>query len=537
MTSIVDLLDDAARSPATVRVITRNDDVEVAFAKVWSDAARSGAALRERVGRGGAVAAMLTPSTATLATLFGGWRAGLSMLSLPLPSRGEPLDRYGRRMERIAQISGARVLAVERSMISLLPPLDGIEVIACEELVESLALPLDDGEGQFVQFTGGSTDEPKGVRLSLEAVAANVQAIVDVVKPTRGALGFSWLPLSHDMGLIGMCLGSLVAAGPAYGAGGLVLMAPDLFLANPAKWLLLCAETGAEVTCAPNFALQLVARRWRGREGVDLRRLRVVMTGAEPVRASTLRAFTAATEPSGLDPRAICPAYGLAEATLAVTMVRPEAEWKVAPVPLEVLGSSEFAPPPGRDDVLEVVSCGAPIPGQDVRVVGEDGPAAGVVEIRGPSLMAGYMGSAEPSWNDGWLATADHGMVSDGELYVFGRADDVIVLAGRKVYPSDIEEAVERFDAVRLGSCAAIPDGAGSYLVVAERSTGRSITGVAARIRADLARRFGTGPTSVVVVPRGSLAKTPSGKLKRVAIRNAVIRGEFDVVDRVDFGR
>jgi acyl-CoA synthetase (AMP-forming)/AMP-acid ligase II len=294
-------------------------------------------------------------------------------------------------------------------------------------------------------------------------------------------------------------------------------------VARPSRWLQASSELGATVTCAPNFALDLVLAHALPAT-VDLRSLKVLTVGSELIAPGTLRRFARAMAPLGFDEAALCPAYGMAEASLAVTMVPPDEQWRAAA---------------GEPDGPEVVSCGVPLRGLEVRApAGGDGP--GPIAVRGASLLAGYLGrETSPLDGDGWLATSDLGFLWAGELYVVGRADDVLVIAGRKLAPELLEETAAAHEAVRPGNCAAIPDGSGGYIIVAERrrASGRADLREACRwIRRELSVRLGAAPTAVVIVSPGSIPRTPSGKLQRRQLRQLQRRGELAVETELRFG-
>jgi len=296
-------------------------------------------------------------------------------------------------------------------------------------------------------------------------------------------------------------------------------------VARPSRWLQACSELGATVTCAPSFALDLVLAHPRALPaGVDLRPLKVLIVGSELIAPDTLRRFGRAMAPVGFDETALCPAYGMAEASLAVTMVPPAERW-----------SSTAGGPDGP----EVVSCGVPLRCLEVRApAGRDG--AGPIAVRGASLLSGYLGQAtSPLERDGWLATSDLGFLTDAGLHVAGRADDVLVVAGRKLSPEPLEEMASRHDAVRPGNCAAIPDGSGGYVIVAERrrASARADLREACRwIRRELSVRGGVAPTAVIVVSPGSIPRTPSGKLQRRRLGQQHRECELAVETELRFG-
>lgn len=538
-TTVPELLDRSARSPSWVAFYGRGDSYEqVSFSDIWGFAQHAGGELTRRCGQRGAVAMLLAPSPACLVSLFGAWSAGLRVASLPHPARGATPDDYLEQIRRSCQLAGAETLLAEREHLALMPEELGIATAPFDEVAWSSTRPVSDTPGEFVQFTGGTTGAPKGVVLSSEAIASNVQAIIDRVPLPPGAVACSWLPLSHDMGLIGMCLAVICTFGEhANATSGLALMSPESFLASPLRWLRLIDQLRAVITCAPNFAFELCSRRIKATTALDLSSLEVLITGAEPVRASSLRRFTEAVVSHGFRPEAISPAYGLAEVTLAASIVDRTERWSSRQLDLQAIGEGRWTEAP---DGTEIVACGTPLKGMSVRVDPGCGSDVGQLEICGPSLLTEYLGGETPDWHDGWFRTRDLGAVVDEQVYVLGRVDDVILVAGRKLYASDLEAVVDGHNAVRSGNCAVTSDHDGRYVVFAEpaRSLDTGALEEASQdIRVALSRRFGVGPAEVVFVERRSLPKTPSGKLRRGGLRDAVARDVIPLVHKSEFGR
>jgi acyl-CoA synthetase (AMP-forming)/AMP-acid ligase II len=524
LSTVPGLLENAARGGGVVSVLA-GERSDVGVGELWRRSERAAAYFLDTVGRGGAVALLMETSLDCLVALLGAWRSGITTLSLPHPARSAPLDAYREDVLDIARTAGVGLLVLPDRLADL--EMAGAARTASFAECGGHPRRADVADpGEFVQFSSGSTGRPKGARLGSAAIAANVLAMIDHLAPhNRGAVAFSWLPLSHDMGLIGTCLTILASMGPPWRSRRLVLMPPERMVARPSRWLQACSELGATVTCAPNFALDLVLAHARTVAAtIDLRPLRVLIVGAEPIAAGTLRRFGRTLAPLGFDELALCPAYGMAEASLAVTMVPPCERWRAT------------AGGPGEP---EVVSCGVPLRGLEVRApIGRD--AAGPIAVRGASLLSGYLGhAASPLDGDGWFATSDLGFLSGGALHVVGRADDVLVVAGRKLPPEPLEETAARHEAVRPGGCAAIPDGCGGYVVVAERrrSSARADLREACRwIRRELSVRRGVAPTAVVIVSPGSLPRTPSGKLQRRRLGQLHGRGELPVEAVLRFG-
>jgi acyl-CoA synthetase (AMP-forming)/AMP-acid ligase II len=519
------LLARAASGRGVVSVLGAERE-EAGIGELWRRSEHAAACVLDAVGPGGAVALLLETSLDCLVSLLGALRAGVTTLSLPHPARSASPEAHRRQVLDAIRLAGAGLLLRPDRLAGL----DLGDAARTASFRECAAHPhrADVAEaGELVQFSSGSTGRPKGARLASAAVAANVTAILDHVAPhDRGVVACSWLPLSHDMGLVGMCLTGLVAMGPPWRGRRLALMPPERMVARPSRWLQACSEIGATVTAAPTFALDLLLAHARALPaGLDLRPLRVLFVGSEPVPPGTLRRFGAATAPVGLDEAALCPAYGMAEASVAVTMARPGEPWR-----------STSAGPDGA----EVVSCGIPLGGLEVRAPAGPG-APGPIAVRGASLLAGYLGRAEPALDaGGWFETSDLGFLGGGELHVVGRADDVLVIAGRKLHPEPLEAAAARQEAVRPGGCAAIPDGSGGFVVVAERrrASARADLREACRwIRRELSVEAGVAPTAVVIVGPGSLPRTPSGKLQRRRLGHLRRRGELPVEAELRFGR
>jgi acyl-CoA synthetase (AMP-forming)/AMP-acid ligase II len=321
------------------------------------------------------------------------------------------------------------------------------------------------------------------------------------------------------MGLIGMTLASLCAGGPRWTGGGrLVLIPPEHFLRDPSVWFEACARYGSTITAAPDFALGLVARRGVP-HGLDLSALRACIVGGEPIRAATLEQFAAVAEPRGFERRALCPSYGLAEATLAVTMLEPAEPWRTAPVP----GGAG----------LQCVSSGTPLDGVDVSIDASVG-VPGRIQVRGPNVFAGYLGGDGVS---GSLRTNDEGFVEDGHLYVLGRADDVIVVRGRNLHPAAIEAAVEAVEGVRAGAAVVVAHGT-TIAVVAETdvSVRDSLRSCAEAVRRAAVVRCGLQPDRVVLLEVGALPKTASGKKRRPLVAQALAACELEAMCDRSFG-
>ena len=512
------LLFDAMTSPHAGRANLRflpHDQRPHTLADLELDSRRAAAWLRHRGGVEGSVAGVLTASYECLAVVFGAWRAGLRVVSLPGPARGMPLEEYGRQLEAMAALTDASTIFFDPGILGLLPPL-GVPVASYGDYLAGRG-ELDGWAGaSFVQFTSGSTGTPRGIELSLEAIEANITAMAAWQPPHEGTVECSWLPLSHDMGFIGFTLHPLcMSAAPWSMPVDMVLIAPEAFVADPGLWLRTCAEYQVTQTGGPTFALRLAARSLRARgQRLDLRRLHSIVVGSEPVGAAALRAFEEVVGEHGLRPEAVCPAYGLAEASLAVTIDDTERPWSATEV---ALGSEVGGLPDAG--TAELVACGRALEGVELRIA--DGATVGELEVRSPSLLTRYVGAPGAAVSaEGWFRTTDVAHLgSDGQLYVIGRTDDVLVIAGRNLDAKDLDRVAAAHPATRPGNCATVADGAGRYLVVAEPNApvgdADALRRAGREIRVSLAQRFGASPSAVVFIERGTLPKTPSGKLQR----------------------
>jgi acyl-CoA synthetase (AMP-forming)/AMP-acid ligase II len=523
--SMLDLLDDSATGNGTVHFIGDEPD-PTSIGALWDSAEHAARWMATKVGAGGTVAAVLTNTRSCVTALFGAWRAGCTVASLPLPARGMSPQVYTEQLTRFCAAAGAQMLLLDPAQASL-PDDAPLAVHTFDETLSGGPPSSLSGPGALVQFTSGSVGSPKGIHLTLEAVAANVTAILAALEPGAGDASCSWLPLSHDMGLIGQLLAPLAAGSRRFGHHSLTLMKPETFMANPRSWLRTCSATESTITVAPNFALELAVRTSRRIGSLDLSRMRAIIVGSEAVRADTLARFAEAFAPTGFRPLAFCPGYGLAEATLAVTIVRPHEPWRSIPRP------ADYDAPGGA---AALVSTGPPVAGADVRIGTSDGPV-GPIEFRSPSMLSRYLGADLCLTDDGYFVTGDIGLMRDGQLFVVGRGDEAIVVAGRNVYPDDIETAVHH-ESIRQGCIAAVVAPEGGLAIVVEPSKHMSTTELetACRgIRTAVANQTGCALATVAFVPRGSLPKTPSGKLRRLAIGKSLATDDATLA-RMNFG-
>jgi 1-acyl-sn-glycerol-3-phosphate acyltransferase len=494
---------------------------------------------------GSSVALMLPTGRDYLFTFFGVLLAGCVPVPIYPPTRAAQIEEHLRRHARILGNAEARLLVtvaqarrVARLLQAKVAGLDGIMTSAELTAVQApgehepeLPVPRAD-DVAFLQYTSGSTGDPKGVILTHAHLLANIRAMGEAIEAGSGDVFVSWLPLYHDMGLIGAWLGSLYYGIP------LVLMSPLSFLTSPGRWLRAIHRYRATLTAAPNFAFELCLKRLRDAdlEGLDLSSLRLACNGAEPVSPNTVRRFAARFACAGWRATAMTPVYGLAESAVGLSFTPLDRGPMIDRIERDRFLQEGKAVPAAVDaaGALEFVGAGRPLPGYRVMVVdAHDQPLPdrqqGRLLFQGPSATSGYFrnpaATAQLLRGD-WLDTGDLAYRADGTLYITGRVKDTIIRGGRNLYPSELEEAVGQLPGIRAG-CVAVIGAAGAtagteqVVVVAEtRETDavarealiRAINGCSVSI-------LGAPPDNVVLVSPHSVLKTSSGKIRRSAVR------------------
>ncbi len=520
-------------------------ETRLSWAEVYRRARRTAAGLRRLgVAEGERVALLLPTSPGFMDAFFGTLLAGAVPVPLYPPVRLGRLEEYHRSTARMLEVSGA-VLVLTDSRVRLLlgesvaaarPRLGcrTVEDVSREEAEAEVAVRPE--SLALIQFSSGSTVDPKPVALSHANLLAQLAALEAEmpVTPDMAPVGVSWLPLYHDMGLIGCLL-----AAPYY-PGSMVLIPPEVFLARPVLWLRALSRHRGFVSPAPNFAFGLCLKRVRDEDmaGVDLSAWKHALNGAEPVSADTLRRFTERFARWGFQPGAMRPVYGLSEASLAVTFPPAGRGARTLGVDATVLASQRRAVEGSR----QVVSVGRPVPGFEVEVRNELGHVAperhvGRVFLRGPSVMQGYFGrpdaTAQALSADGWLDTGDLGFEADGELYLTGRAKDVVIIRGANHAPQEFEECLETVEGLRTGCAVALgftPEGESdeALLVLAELASAETVQeGLEERVREAVVAGTGIRPHTVRLLAPGTLPRTSSGKLRRSEALRRFLAGEL----------
>jgi acyl-CoA synthetase (AMP-forming)/AMP-acid ligase II len=551
-TTLVDVLDWHARChPQRPHIVLYVDDErreEITYADLYESAAAVAAGLQARGLQPGQMVALMLPTGRDFfAGFYGILLAGGIPVPIYPPARLSQLEEHLRRQSAILSnaqsvmlltVSEAKPLArLLRAQVEALR-----SVVTVPELIAERGTPdrplLQAHDIALLQYTSGSTGNPKGVILTHGNLLANLQAMGQAVQIASADVFVSWLPLYHDMGLIGAWLGSVYFAYP------LVLMSPLAFLARPARWLWAIHAHRGTLSAGPNFAYELCVRRLEDRDldGLDLSSWRIAFNGAEPVSASTLARFTERFTKYGFRPEAMAPVYGLAEASLGVAFPPLGRAPHIDRIKREPFTRAGQALPAEANDTtaLPFVSCGQPLPGYQIRIVDATGHEVGErqegrLEFQGPSTTRGYFRNPEATarlFHGAWLDSGDLAYMVGNTVYLTGRAKDIIIRAGRNIYPQELEEAIGEIPGVRRG-CVAVfgsPEPvSGTERLVVLAETRETAPGTLAQLRSQVEAvvhdLLGTPPDDVVLSPPGGVLKTSSGKLRRAASRERYEQG------------
>jgi fatty-acyl-CoA synthase len=497
--------------------------------RTWGEgiaAARHAAAgLHKRgVRQGDVVATVLTNGPDTLPAAGGAWLLGAKVASLPIISRGMDVARYTAQLRRLCALLDARCLIVEDRFLAFMPgDTDiGVDIVGSRSLLETVGArdpsPAPEDATMFIQFSSGTTSEPRGVELSGHAIDAHLGALSQKmgVDPERDS-GCSWLPMSHDMGFFG-CL----MMGWYNGIPGLV-GSPERFLGAPRSWFDDCADFGATITAAPPFALDVATRVERVRSSGKPLQLRLCLLGAEEIPWTTLTEAARTFGPRGLTIEALTPAYGLAEATLAVTIDRLGAAPEYLDVDATALAAGRVEPvEPDDPSARRLVSTGDELRDVAVRI----DPENSEIVVRSTALGTRYFGNPELTaarFRDGELHTGDMGFVHEGRLFVSGRNDDLLIAQGRNIYVQDVERGLATEAEIREGNCAIVEvhvDGSRRVTLVAEVINHQlDAEALAGRLYRRTVEACGLSIKDFVFVGPGLFPKTPSGKAQRYRCR------------------
>ncbi|HLU58367.1 MAG TPA: fatty acyl-AMP ligase [Pseudonocardia sp.] len=540
------LLDSAAHSPRGMTTGEPKQPVRRTWPEVHAIARRMAGALRAGtadvppVEHGSAVGVLAGDPAAIAPAAQAVWLCGGSITMLHQPTARTDLAAWAKDTVTVLRMIDARLVLLGAPFDGLAPVLTehGIPFRVIDDdlrgdgIVPSADVASED-DTVLLQLTSGSTAEPKAVRITHRNLYANMQGMIEASRlAVERDVMVSWLPLFHDMGMVGFL------TTPMTTGVELVTVTPADFLSRPLLWAELISKYGGTVTAAPNFAYAVLARQLaRAEEGsLDLSTLRIALNGAEPIDPDAVEAFTRAGARFGLRPESVLAAYGMAETALGVSFAPVEKGLEVDTIDAEQLESHRRAVPTGDGPTRRFPRLGPPLPGIEARVVDDEGRVlgereVGVLQLRGESVTPGYLtvdGPVATQDAEGWFDTGDEGYLVDGEVVVCGRRKDVIIMGGRNIYPTDIERAAATADDVRAGNTVAVRMLAGEdggrhreSFAVAVESRKAGDAEAEQLIKKDVTSRVvsavGARPAEVVVLPPGTLPKTPSGKLRRSA--------------------
>ena len=547
--TLIDALEwHLAQHPGRQHLTLLQDDSVVlatlTYRELAEGARRVAAGLTERdVAPGDRVAIMLPTSLDFFFAFYGILYAGAVPVPIYPPMQLSQIEDYVRRQAGILRNAaacmlvtppeGVRLGAFLRSQAPDIRRVESVATLSAGGAPERVRPSRDPSATALIQYTSGSTGDPKGVVLSHDNLLANIRAIGTAIDATSADVLVSWLPLYHDMGLIGAWLGSL------YFGAAFYVMSPLTFLARPQSWLWAMHRFRATVSAAPNFAFERCVTKVDDAElkGLDLSALRFLANGAEPVSVQTLQRFCDKFGRYGFRRAAMAPVYGLAENAVSLTLPplgRGPVIDRIDRAALTRFGKAEPAPAT-EANAIEIAACGQPIAGHEVRIIDELGHELGErhegrLEFRGPSATSGYFRNEAKTrelFHDGWLDSGDRAYMTGGQVFITGRAKDIIIRAGQHIYPQEIEDAVGTSPGFRPGGVAAF--GVDDRTFDTERVVVLAETGETdLASRHDLQERaqqianaiIGAPVDDIILAAIGTVPKTSSGKIRRAAARS-----------------
>jgi 1-acyl-sn-glycerol-3-phosphate acyltransferase len=559
--TLVEVLEQhVARHPDRRHVTVLHDDATETGAMTFADLAAAGRAVAaglvaRDIEPGDRIALMLPTSLDFFSAFFGVLYAGAVPVPIYPPARLGQLEEHLRRQARILRNAGARILitvpqargvaALLRGQVDTLMMVTDVASLSADSRRAPLPAVADGSATALIQYTSGSTGDPKGVVLSHANLLANIRAMGTALEAVSTDVFISWLPLYHDMGLIGAWLGSLYFAVPLYA------MSPLAFLARPQTWLWAIHRYRGTLSVAPNFAYDLCANRIDDADidGLDLSSLRTLANGAEPISAATIERFIERFAHFGLRREVVAPVYGLAECAVGLAfppLGRGPVIDRVSEEALQRRGVAESAPS-DAERVLEIVACGQPLPGHEVRIVDDLGfelgeRREGRLQFRGPSATSGYYrndAKTRELIREGWYDSGDRAYMASGDIFITGRIKDVVIRAGRNIYPHELEEALGNIPGIRKG-CVAVfgtrdpAAGTERLVVLAEtRETDAAARAALVERAHEVATNIlGAPPDEIVLAPPRTVQKTSSGKIRRSAAKALYESGRLSVPQR-----
>jgi len=557
--SITDRLQRAADRPTGVRFVgasvTPADEPSfVSWGQIHDEARAVGAALQARGLVPGDHVAILGPTSRALMTIIQGcWLSGIASMVLPLPMRMASLDAFVESTRGRIQHGDAKLVLIDDALAPFYqsgpgdPPIEPMAAVMPRPgnpSGERLEIPANDPERLVIlQYTSGSTSEPKGVMIPDRVLTANIDASCAAAQLGPDEVMVSWLPLYHDMGLVGFL------SIPMTNGCQLVQAAPQDFMAHPGNWMQWISDHGGTATAGPNFSWVLATRALKRMKDLDLSQLTLALSGAEPVDPSAVEAFVVEAGRFGFKPGGVFPAFGMAEVAIGGAFPPRHRGLRTDDVDRVLLERDRVAKPlditddTEADSVRRLPLLGRPVPGLEMRIVHvdtrEELPERHVGELllRGTSVTPGYYKRPDATaamFVDGWLCTGDLGYMLDNELVLCGRIKDVIIVGGRNVFPEDIERAVGPLEGVRAGNVIAFGvegyKGKETVVVVAEVRT-EDTAAVRAAIHHRTIEVCGLPPRDIMLVTAGTLPKTSSGKLQRAKCRELYLNEELELFE------
>jgi len=543
-----------ARHPERLHIRILGDGNELdtlTYRQLWESAATVAAALQRRgLQTGETVAIMLPTGKEYFFSFLAILLAGAIPVPIYPPARRSQLEDHLQRHRGILDNCQASMLITvsEAKMIGRLLKSQVVSLRDVTTFSDLLSQPgeylrpvIGPDDIAFLQYTSGSTGSPKGVVLSHANLLANIRAMGEAIEADSSDVFVSWLPLYHDMGLIGAWLGSL------YFAISLVVMSPLAFLTRPQRWLQAIHHYRGTLSASPNFGYELVLKRVDDEmlQDIDLGHWRCAFNGAEPVSPDTIHRFTRRLAPAGFNPEAMMPVYGLAESSVGLVFPPLHAEPRIDHVQREVFTHTGYAREADVSDssALRFVTCGQPLAGHAIRIVDSDGRPLperheGALQFQGPSSTSGYYRNPQATqrlFSGEWLDSGDLAYLADGYLFVTGRSKDLIIRAGRNIYPQELEEVVSNIAGIRKGCVVTFGTieprtGTERLVLIAEtrEQDERARQAIEKEIIAVASDLIGLPPDEVILAPPHTVLKTSSGKVRRSACREMYQRGELE---------
>ena len=476
---------------------------------------------------GGKVAVFLETNLDAISAVYGIWLAGGVVVSVPPLARKSNADSYLSNLTFILDQVKPNLIFVNQTTEKILntselkATLIRQNNIDPREKIQSIDSRIDNQSIALIQYTSGSTSNPKGVQLTHQAITSNIQGMAERLSVSFDSKVLGWCPLSHDMGLIGTLLG------PVYTKCETTLIPPFNFIMNPKIWIQLLSEYQITITTGPNFGYLLCANRFPEdlMDTIDLSALRHCVVGGEPVRAQTLTVFAQKFKRAGFRAESLHPGYGLAENVLTASLFTEDHPFIESVHPSENVEQKQS----------RFVSVGTPLPGVEIMILDDTGKSLsehrlGEIAIKGDSLMTGYVGTnyEDTFTKDGWYRTGDLGWMLNGQLYIAGRKTDLMIRGGINYYSHDIEAALDNIEGIRPGSiaCFSVPDEElGTERIIIWADARRNSAELQQTVSDEIFHRFGFTPDEVELLPPGSVLKTSSGKIQRLRCREYYLRG------------